>query len=57
MNTAARIQSQAGAGELLISEELYRSVADLHPGLEQRTLSLRGKEEPIDVRVLKPAEL
>ena len=57
VNTAARIQSQAGPGELLIGEDLYRSVADLLPDLEQRSLTVKGKEEPVPVRVIKPAEL
>lgn len=56
VNTAARIQSQAAAGELLISEDLYQSAAGLYPNLEQRTLTLRGREEAVVVRVLKPAE-
>lgn len=57
VNTAARIQSQSGAGELLIGENLYQSVADLFPDLEQRSLTVKGKEEPVEVRVIKPAEL
>lgn len=57
VNTAARIQSESGAGELLIGEDLYSSVADLFPNLEQRALTVKGKEEPVDVRVIKPAEL
>ena len=57
VNTAARIQAAAAPGELLIGEELYMAVADRYPGLEQRALSLRGKEAPVNVRVLKPAEL
>ena len=57
VNTAARIQSQSGAGELLIGEDLYQAVADDFPDLEQRALSVKGKEEPVTVRVIKPAEL
>ena len=57
VNTAARIQSQAGAGELLIGEDLYRSVADDFPNLERRSLAVKGKEEPVDVRVITPAAL
>lgn len=57
VNTAARIQSQSGAGELLIGEDLYASVADQFPDLKQRALTVKGKEEPVTVRVIKPAEL
>lgn len=57
VNTAARLQSMAGPGELLISEEIYRAVAARYPDLERRTLAVRGRTEPIDVRVLRPAEL
>ena len=57
VNTAARIQSQSGAGELLIGEDLYQSVSHLFPALEQRSLTVKGKEEPVPVRVIKPAEL
>ena len=57
VNTAARIQSQARAGELLIGEELYESVTEDYPDLEQRSLTLKGKVEPVDVRVIRPAEL
>ena len=57
VNTAARIQSQARAGELLIGEELYENVTEDYPDLEQRSLTLKGKVEPVDVRVIRPAEL
>jgi adenylate cyclase len=58
VNAAARIQAQAAAGELLVSEELYdAAVESNYPGLERRTLTLRGRERPIDVRVLRPLEL
>lgn len=57
VNTAARIQGQAGPGELLFAETLYESVADLYPDLERRELEVRGREQPVTVRVLRPAEL
>jgi adenylate cyclase len=56
VNTAARIQSQAAAGELLIGEDLYTSVATDFPDLEQRHLTLRGKDAPVTVRTTRPAE-
>ncbi len=57
VNTGARIQGQAAPGELLIAETLYDSVVDLYPNLEQRDLTVRGREESVSVRVLRPAEL
>ena len=50
-NVAARLSSAAGPGEILISEDSYGRtgmVADL----ESRTLELKGKSEPLTVRVL-----
>ncbi|HSL28326.1 MAG TPA: adenylate/guanylate cyclase domain-containing protein [Anaerolineales bacterium] len=53
VNITARLASEAGAGEILISEAAY-SAADLDLGtLERRQLELKGKSEPIDVRVLQ----
>ena len=49
----ARLASVAAAGEVLISEAAF-----LHAGLdlgetETRQLELKGKTEPIDVRVVR----
>ena len=52
VNTAARLQALARAGEVVMSEEVYNSVASDYPQLEQRTLTLRGREEQVIVRVL-----
>lgn len=56
VNTASRIQSEAGSGELLIGEDLYQSVADIYPDLEPRSFAVKGKEEPVQVRAIAPAE-
>lgn len=53
VNTASRLQGEASAGEIILSEEIYKDVFDLYPHLEQRILTLRGKEEPFPARVLK----
>jgi adenylate cyclase len=55
VNTAARLASVAAAGEALLSETVYASVEREFPNLERRTLSLRGREAPVDVRVLHPS--
>jgi class 3 adenylate cyclase len=56
VNTAARIQAQAGAGELALSDELYSTIADLCPEAERRVLMVRGKEKPLTLRVIRPGE-
>ena len=51
-NVAARLSSLAGPGEILMSEGTYAS-AGLNFDLEKRTLELKGKSEPLTVRVLR----
>jgi adenylate cyclase len=52
VNTAARLASQAAPGEILVSEATIKA-ADLDvEGLEERQLELKGKSEPVGVRVL-----
>ena len=53
VNTAARLQAEAKPGEIVIGESLYADVAADYPDLEQRTLTLKGKQEPVRVRVLR----
>ncbi len=56
VNTAARLQAEAQPGEVIISEALYADVASEFPDLEQRSLEVKGKAEPVAVRVLHAAE-
>ncbi len=35
-----------------MSEDLYRAVEDSYPNLESRTVTLRGRGEPVRVRVI-----
>jgi adenylate cyclase len=53
VNIAARLASEAGAGEALISEAAYGAAGLLLPGLERRQLALKGKREVIAARVLR----
>jgi adenylate cyclase len=53
VNIAARLASKAGAGEVLISEAAYAAAALDLGNLEQRALELKGKSEPVNVRVAK----
>lgn len=51
VNVAARLASAAGAGEVLVSEDAYAHAGVDLGQLEMRRLTLKGKSEPIDVRV------
>jgi adenylate cyclase len=53
VNTAARLQAAAKAGEVLVMEQTYESVADQYPEAAQRTMELKGKQERVAVRVLE----
>ena len=55
VNTAARLQAEAQAGEVLLTEETYRPVAAHYPDAPERTLELKGKAEPTVARVLQPS--
>jgi adenylate cyclase len=50
VNTAARIQAEARAGELLVGRTVYRAVADRYPDCAVRRVALRGKDEPVELR-------
>lgn len=47
VNVAARLQSEAAAGEILISQETYSQVASAFPHAKRHELMLKGKSEPV----------
>lgn len=52
-NTAARLSTNAGIGEILVSESAYQhSGYSRNDKMEQRTLDLKGKDNQITVNVL-----
>lgn len=53
VNVAARLASHAKAGEILVSDAAYDAAGLTFGDLEQRCLDLKGRSEPVDVRVLK----
>ncbi len=53
VNITARLASQAGAGEILVSDATYTAANLDLPILERRQLALKGKSEPIGVHVLR----
>jgi adenylate cyclase len=54
VNTTARLASEAGSGELLLSLEAAQAAAADTSGLEERTIAVRGRAEPITVVVMRP---
>jgi len=53
MNIAARLASAAAAGEALISETSASAAGLDMQGLEGRSLELKGKSGPVEVRVMR----
>ena len=53
VNITARLASEAGPGEILISEASYSAANLNREDLERRQMELKGKSEPISVRVLR----
>lgn len=47
VNTAARLQSAAGPGEVLVTENTYQAVSTLFATSGRMTLELKGKEAPL----------
>jgi adenylate cyclase len=52
VNVAARLASQAAAGEVVLSERTVQKAGLDTTELEKRTLTLKGKSEPMDVWVM-----
>ncbi|NLS04470.1 adenylate/guanylate cyclase domain-containing protein [Rhizobium sp. P32RR-XVIII] len=52
VNLAARLESQAAAGEILLSSETATHAPDLAGAAEERLLALKGIEQQVQARVL-----
>ncbi len=52
VNTTARLASEAGAGEILVSRDAVDASGLDASGLEARALSLRGRDETVDAVVV-----
>lgn len=52
VNTAARLASKAGVGEIIVSEQALKKAGVDGNGLEARSLELKGISEPVIVRVM-----
>ena len=55
INVGARLADSAREGEILVSAQLTRAIGLDTGDLEHRTLDLKGKTEPFEVAVIKPA--
>ena len=53
VNVTSRLAATAGPGEALVSEAAYHASGLSPADHEQRRLRLKGKAEPVNVRVLK----
>jgi adenylate cyclase len=53
VNTAARLASEAAAGEIVVSEEAFEASGLVRENLDRRQLELKGKSELTDVRVIQ----
>jgi adenylate cyclase len=47
VNLASRVQGTAKAGEILVTEEVYKQVADFFPRSDSQTYQLKGIENPV----------
>jgi len=55
VNTAARLQAEAKAGQIVMSERVYREVSERYPDVPRVELQLKGKSEPVAARVVEVA--
>lgn len=53
VNVTARLASEAAAGEILVTRAASDAAGAVTAGLEHRSLTLRGRQEPLDVHVLR----
>jgi adenylate cyclase len=52
VNTASRLQSAAGPGQVVVSERLFARLRDDHRSARATTLALKGKSEPEPAHVI-----
>jgi adenylate cyclase len=56
VNTAARLASKAGLGEIIVSEQALKKAGMDGSQLEMRSLELKGISEPVQVRVIRKGD-
>jgi adenylate cyclase len=52
VNTAARLQAQAGAGQIVVADRLYEAVSERYPDAAEVELALKGKSVPVRAHVI-----
>ncbi len=52
VNTAARLQSCASAGQIVVSDEVYTRAANACPDAQPTSFAVKGKSEPVRAHVL-----
>jgi adenylate cyclase len=56
VNTASRLQSEAKAGQIVVSESVYTEINSEYQNVPVRHVDVRGKEEKFGVHIIKPFE-
>jgi adenylate cyclase len=56
VNATARLAAAAGRGEVLVSRAAAEAAGTPTDGFERRTVEIRGRSEPIEVIILRPAD-
>ncbi|MES2460543.1 MAG: adenylate/guanylate cyclase domain-containing protein [Armatimonadota bacterium] len=54
VNLTSRLQGAAGIGEVIITQEVFDQVRDRFPGAQQRSLTLKGIDNPVTAYALVP---
>jgi len=57
VNTAARLQSEARPGQIMMSERVCEAMPGRHPDAARVELTLKGKSEPVAARVIEIASV
>ena len=52
VNLTSRLQGAAGVGEIMVTEEVFNEVKQQFPGMQKRTLTLKGIPTPVKGYVL-----
>jgi adenylate cyclase len=55
VNTAARLQGEAGPGQIIMSERVYEDVSGHYPDAPSVQLELKGKSAPVAARLVNIA--
>ena len=47
VNIASRLQGEAGPGEILVADEVYKEVSEAYPNAQERVTELKGISTPV----------